>query len=259
MSGAGRKHSDGPELWYRVHERTGTRAVNVLAIGAHPDDVELYCAGTLAKYARQGHSPCIAVICSGDSAALGATPDETARIREQDSKEAAALIGADIHHLRYPDHRIPTDDTIKNQLIEIMRLCCPQVIITHDPNDCYTDHKRTSALVEECIYMAGQANIETQSPPIPQHPYLFYMDTVGGLHFDPHYYVDITSVFDMKRKMLACHSSLTEQTSRFPWGDLAETMDYTARFRGMQAGVRYAEAFRFPREWTWQITNNPLP
>jgi len=233
--------------------------VNILAFEAHPDDVELYCAGTLAKYARQGDRPYIAVICSGDSAAVGATPDESARIREQSSREAAALIGAEIHHLRYPDHRIPTDDTIKNQLVEIMRLCRAELIITHDPNDCYTDHKRTSALVSECISMARHANIETQSPPIAQQPYLFYMDTVGGLNFDPHYYVDITSVFDVKRKMLACHSSLVERTSGFPWGDLTEMMDYTARFRGMQAGVRYAEAFRFPREWTWQITKNPLP
>ena len=233
--------------------------MNVLAFGAHPDDIELYCGGTLAKYARAGHAVTIAVICNGDSGYEGLPPQEVARMREQESCNAAAVINATAHHLRYPDHRVPTDDLIKSRIVEIIRLSKPQVVISHDPNDCFVDHVRSSELVEECLFMAFHSNIETESPAITPPTTLFYMDTVAGLGFEPQEFVDITPVFDTKRRMLQCHQSQIVLWKDNPVLETMEMMEVTARFRGIQAFVRYAEAFRRPQLWTRMTTERLLP
>jgi LmbE family N-acetylglucosaminyl deacetylase len=233
--------------------------VNVLAFGAHPDDIELYCAGTLAKYARDGHPVTMAVICSGDSGYEGLPPKEVARMREEESCKAAAIIGATTHHLRYSDHQVPTDDTIKQQISEIIRSASPVVLITHDPNDCFVDHVRTSELVEECLYMARDRTIVTSYPAAEGPVVLFYMDTVAGLGFQPQEFVDITDVFETKRRMVECHESQIVQWKDHPALDTMEMMEVTARFRGLQVGVRYAEVFRRADKWDRTFHERLLP
>jgi len=223
--------------------------MNVLAFGAHPNDVELTCAGTLAKCVRAGHRVTIVVLCSGDSGGWDRPPEEAIPTRESEARTAAEVIGADIHLLAYPDHHVPTDDAVKHRITEIMRLARPTYVITHDPEDTYTDHRRAGELVLECADLACHKRFATESSPIETVPPVLFMDTVGGVGFVPDTYVDITELFEMKRRMLQCHISQITPWVEHPWLETFEWVEVTARFRGIQCGVRYAEAFRHPPRW----------
>lgn len=223
--------------------------MNVLAIGSHPDDIELSCGGTLAKYSRAGNSVSMAIVCNGVAGRADRDAEEIVRVRREESTASAALIGASIFHLGYPDHAVPVDDDIKLAITQVIRQARPLVVISHAPEDCYLDHERVSQLVEECIYIAPFPEIETTSPPLSDWPLLYYMDTVSGLGFEPGEFVDITDVFDLKCQMLNCHQSplavVPSDASDSPF----EMMSVAARFRGIQCGVRYAEGFRVALKW----------
>ncbi len=234
--------------------------MNVLAFGAHPDDIELYCGGTLAKYTRAGHSVTMAVICNGVAGRGNTGPEEIIRIRAQESLQAASAIGADSVHLGYPDHRIPMDDSVRYRITDIIRRARPSVVFVHAPHDCYLDHVRTSTLVEECLDLAPDRQVETESPPLSEWPPLYYMDTVSGLGFEPDEFVDITDVFSIKRKMIECHASQLAVWDSDPSVDSpADMMEISARFRGIQCGVRYAEGFRIAHKWGRLWVSRVLP
>ncbi|MBN2565115.1 MAG: PIG-L family deacetylase [Candidatus Eisenbacteria bacterium] len=233
--------------------------MNVLAIGAHPDDIELSCGGTLAKYSRAGNAVSMAIVCNGVAGRGDRAPEEIVRVRREGSTSAAAVIGASVFHLGYPDHAVPVDEDIKIAITEVIRQARPLVVISHAPEDCYLDHERVSQLVEECIYLAPYPEVETDSPPLTDLPLLYYMDTVTGLGFEPEEFVDVTDVFDLKRQMLGCHQTQFEIQPSDTSDSPPQMMEVAARFRGIQCGVRYAEGFRVALKWGRVGTHRFLP
>ncbi|MFB3880147.1 MAG: PIG-L deacetylase family protein [Armatimonadota bacterium] len=234
--------------------------MNVLAIGAHPDDIELFCGGTLAKYAQAGHGVHFAVVCDGAGGVWGVPADEARRLREVESLNAASIIGASVHHLGWRNHRIPADDSAMLQLLEIIRRVDPTVVMTHAANDCFLDHQRTSRLVDDAVSLSTVRDIQTESPWLPHQPCLLFMDTTLGLSFHPNEYVDITGVIDVKRAMLECHRtqmSLVFDNPHEP--SIMEIMEVSALFRGIQCGVRYAEAYRLEPRWDRTMIWRLLP
>jgi len=234
--------------------------MNVLAIGAHPDDIELFCGGTLARYAQAGHSVCFAVICDGSGGAWGVPAEEARRLREAESLSAASIIGATVHHLGWRNHGIPADDSALLQLLEVIRKVDPTVVISHAATDCYLDHQRTSRLVDDAVSLSTVRDIKTESPWLPHQPGLFYMDTTLGLSFRPNEYVDITSVIEVKRAMLECHRTQTSLVFENPYEpSIMEIMEMSAFFRGIQCGVQYAEAYRLEPRWDRTMIWRLLP
>jgi len=233
--------------------------MNILAFGAHPDDIEILCAGTLAKYADQGHTIHLAIMCQGDCGSATLPPEEIAAIRLREAQASAQLIGASLHLIGFPDLRIHTADEDKDRIIEVIRRARPQVILTHDPNDYMIDHQLTGRLTEECAFMATLPNIKTESPAHMENAVIYYMDTLAGVGFEPSEYVEITEVFETKRRMLRCHISQTVWLKEHDAVDIEDQMETQARFRGLQAGVRYAEAFRHLHEWGRETTRRLLP
>lgn len=233
--------------------------MNVLAIGAHPDDIELYCGGTLARCVQRGRGVSIAVICTGTSARGSMPIEEAVGVRREESIQAARIIGASIHHLGYPDLRIPAGREPCLRLLEVIRRVRPNVILTHAPNDIYPDHRRTNELVETTIHMIQEecGHGETGAP--PPFPLVYYMDTVFGRGFHPTDFVNITPVFETKRQMLACHESQIVPWKQDPILDTMEMMEVCARFRGIQANVQYAEAFRIEPMWDRTSHRRLLP
>ncbi len=234
--------------------------MNILAIGAHPADIEMHCGGTLAKYAAQGHRIVIVVVCDGAGGQRRLPIEETRRVRELEVRKAAKLIGAETIHLHYPDHMIPINMTTLFKMTDVLRQVRAQIVITHDPNDCFVDHQRTNQVVEEAIYLVTQDRIETDHSPSPYHPTLFYFDTVTGLSFQPTDYVDVTEVMNLKRKLIECHQSQFELPPQYiDEPTIMEMTEVAARFRGIQCGVRYAEAFRQELKWDRTMTWRVLP
>jgi LmbE family N-acetylglucosaminyl deacetylase len=234
--------------------------MNVVAVAAHPDDVELTCAGTLAKYAQQGDQVWIVTLSIGELGHRDIEPLELSQIRRQEASTAAAYIGAKYVCLDQPAEYIQDTIEARNKLIEVFRQAQADVVLTHPPLDYHLDHMNTSKIVYGATLAAPIVRIVTNSPPLMRHPMLFYTDAIGSLEFQPSHFVDITATFETKMAMLSCHQT---QMNMDYWPEaplgLTELAEITARFRGMQSNVAYAEAFRPGLGWPRLRAGNWLP
>ena len=223
--------------------------MNILAIGAHPDDIEESCAGTLAKYAKQGHKVFTATTTNGNIGSATLPMEEIAKIRKEEARRAAALIGAEYICLDYDDEMYFEDRAARVAMIDLIRYCQADVILTHNPRDYNPDHELTSKIVNDVAVMIPIAKIETRSKPVDKIPTLVYFEPVHGIDFVPTEYVDITEEIEIKRAMCAEHKSQV-QWMQDNYKDAVGNSDFfdeimtINRYRGIQCGVQYAEAFR---------------
>ena len=218
--------------------------MNILAVGANPDDVEFLCAGTLAVYAERGDNVSICYLTTGDKGSREVPPEEMAVIRKAEAENAARVIGADVFPLGIPDGEVEVCLELRRKLVEIVRKTRPDVMITHYPHDYMSDHNNTSRLVVDASFWAGVANFQgdpDESAYHEFHPPVVYMDTVAGIGFVPEQYVDITRVMDIKIEMLSQHKSQLEHMKEHFGLDFLDYMMTAAKYRGYQCGVEYAE------------------
>lgn len=219
--------------------------MRVLAVGAHPDDIEILCAGTLARYAANGDFVAMAISTNGEVGSSTLPKEEIARIRQEEARSSAAVIGAELHWMGYPDEFLYENEQTRMRYIDLVRQVRPDLILTHDPvNDYHPDHLTTGQLLWNVRIMTAVPNIKTDHPPCDKIPELYFMDTIAGVHFVPEEYVDITSTIDMKRRMLSAHKSQESWLRDLFKMSYVEFMETCSGFRGIQAGVRYAECFR---------------
>jgi len=233
--------------------------MRILAVGAHPDDLEILCAGTLARYAQEGHQLVMCVATDGTAGHMVIKPPELARIREREARAAAELIDAEFIWLGFPDELIFNDRETRLTFVDAIRQAKPDVIITHAPDDYHPDHRMVSSLVFDTSFIASLPNIETNQPAHSIVPPLYYMDTLAGKGFHPTEYVDIGSTIDIKRQMLACHQSQLKWLKDHDNIDVIEFMEVVARTRGFQCNVLYAEGFRQADVWPRTPPGRLLP
>ncbi len=222
--------------------------MNILAIGAHPDDVEESCGGTLAKYAKLGHKVFTATATNGNVGSATLSMEEIAKVRKEEAKRAASHIGAEYICLDYDDEMFFEDKKARLDFINLVRYCKADIILTHYPKDYNPDHELTSKIVNDIAVMIPIEKIKTKAKPYDKIPMIAYFEPVHGLGFVPTDYVDITDVFDIKKKM--CY----EHQSQISWmqdnykdavgdKDFFDGIEISGRFWGQQCGVKYAEGF----------------
>jgi LmbE family N-acetylglucosaminyl deacetylase len=223
--------------------------MRVLAVGAHPDDLEILCAGTLAKYARRGDHVTMAVATNGEvgSATLGKA--EIAEIRRQEAQASATVIGADFIWIGYPDEFLFSTPETRLNFLNVVRRARPDIVLTHAPTDYHPDHRNTGEILWDIRVMTTVPNIETEQPPCEKIPEIYYFDTLAGIDFVPEHYVDVSESFHLKKEMLACHKSQADWLQNQYQVSYLEFIEYTGRYRGLQCGVRYAECFRASPTW----------
>lgn len=234
--------------------------MNVVAVGAHPDDMELLCGGTLARLAQQGARVWVVTLSIGELGHRDIEPAELSQIRREEARAAASLIGAGYLCLDQPAEYIQDTSEARNRLVEALRWAQADLVLTHPPQDYHLDHMNTSRVVLAATLSAPIVRIRTASGPLRRHPALFYCDAVGGLEFQPSHYVDISTAYDTKLAMLRRHET---QLKMDFWPEaplsLLEMAEVMARFRGMQSGVAYAEGFRPAQAWPRVRAGNWLP
>ncbi|MDQ6818280.1 MAG: PIG-L family deacetylase, partial [Actinomycetota bacterium] len=130
--------------------------MRVLAIGAHPDDLEILCGGTLARYAREGHEVTMAHATDGARGGMpGELPAHVARVRAAEAATAAGIAGALHVAVGLPDSGVsPTDLEQRRAIVELVREASPHVILTHHPSDYHGDHRDVSELVFAASFAA---------------------------------------------------------------------------------------------------------
>jgi N-acetylglucosamine malate deacetylase 1 len=230
------------------------KQLRVMAIGAHPDDPEIYSGGTLAKYAANGHMVFIAYVTDGTAGGRKIDSAKLAEIREKETKDAARVIGAESIWIGLPDAELENNFANRLKIIDAIRQAKPDIIITHPPYDQNSDHRITSELVNDANLHASFYKHKTKHERTEVICPIYYMEPYLGVGFLPSEYVDVTDTFQTKLEMFMCHKSqmdfLSEEENTrsgkitddvtFPLGWIG----ITARFRGFQAMVQYAEAFQ---------------
>jgi len=235
--------------------------MNILCVVAHPDDAEILCAGTLARYAQSGHTVIIAVFTDGSMGDAVIKPAELRTIREKEARAAAGIIGAKMIWGGIVDEHVFPDAEQRLRMIDILREADPDVIFTHSPNDYHPDHRYVGQLVFDAYFQKGLPHIPGQHKAACRfgHAQVYYMDNLGGIGFSPVEYVDITETFELKKQMLSCHKSQFEAMKDLADTNLYDMIEVQARFRGMAAGCRYAEGFTRLDAFQRGLTSRVLP
>lgn len=233
--------------------------MKILAIGAHPDDVEILCGGTMAKYSKLGHQVFICHAADGNKGSLVHTSEELAKIRRNEAVRSAEIIGAESLWGGMSDGEIVLDMECRKKVIDVIRHADPDLVITHHPDDYHTDHNNISKLVFEAVYMAGVKLMKTENPSTSKLPYLYYMDTIAGINFTPGEYVDITDTIETKIDMMMKMESQLGWLKEMHDANMEEFIRVAGKFRGFQAGVKYAEAFARQSMYPQGLTKRILP
>ncbi|HEY2355960.1 MAG TPA: PIG-L family deacetylase, partial [Phenylobacterium sp.] len=231
----------------------------VLAVHAHPDDIEHLAAGALAMLAARGHTIRVATLTAGECGSADTDLAATARIRKAEAAAAAALIGAEYRCADLPDLGVFNDDASRRAVTELIRWARADVVIAASPADYHPDHEAASQLTRDACFAASVPNYRTgAATPLEAIPHLYFMDPIGGrdrqgARIVPDFGVDISDGFAMKRQMLACHASQAAWVARqHGISDHLASMEAWSARRGRDFGRPLAEGFR-------QYRHEPYP
>lgn len=225
----------------------------ILAIHAHPDDIEFQCAGTLARLRQAGCHVTLATMTAGDCGSAELGPAEISRVRRGEARAAAELLGADYVCLEFPDLGIVHDNDGRRRVTEAVRRARPDVVFTAPPVDYMADHEMTSRLVRDACFAAPVPNYATcqwePAPPLPKIPHLYYVDAIEGIDYfgnaqQPEFIIDVSSTFELKLNMLTCHASQRNWLlKQHGIDEYLESCKKWSGKRGAEIGVAYGEAF----------------
>lgn len=212
--------------------------MKLLAIGAHPDDLEILMGGTIAAFQAQGDAVIMATATDGAKGGTG-DPAELVRVRRDEAFAGAALFGLTPIMLGFPDGGLRADAPVIDRIAELIRAERPTLVITHAPNDYNGDHRALSDAVRIAANFVAP---------------VMWMETIMGVGFTPTHYIDITPHFDLKRAAIRKHAS--QDPERF-----VEMAELSGRFRSAQcnADKGYAEVFRFEPVYPFADPRNLLP
>lgn len=223
------------------------------AVCAHPDDIEFMMAGTLLLLRNAGYAIHYMTVADGSGGSMTMDPETTARVRRAEAMEAASSAGAVFHPSLCPDLEIMYSVPLLRRLASVMREVAPEIILTHPPQDYMEDHMNTCRLALTAAFARGFPNftVDPRRAPV-QQPVTVYHAMPYSLH-DPlgrpaqcDFYVDVGSVLEEKRAMLACHRSQKE------WLDASQGIDaYLTHMEGMgrATGLRSGR-FTYAEGWT---------
>jgi LmbE family N-acetylglucosaminyl deacetylase len=227
--------------------------MRVLAIGAHPDDIEFLMAGTLLLLKNSGWEIHYLNLSAGDLGSLALNAAETARVRRREAQAAARLLGATWHPPMCRDLQVFHDDRTLRKLCAVIRAVRPSIVLTHSPQDYMEDHINTSRLAVTAAFARGAKNYRT-TPARASYlaPITIYHASPHGLRdqlrqpIAPHAFVNTTFVHEQKRAALACHASQRE------WLDATQGFDsylgamdeFSSELGQMSGRFRHSEGWR---------------
>lgn len=213
--------------------------MNILALGAHPDDIEIYMFGALAAWQAMGAELAFAIATDGSKGGTDA-PAELARIRKAEATAAAAALGVTPHFLGFPDGELVVDGPLIASLKRLIAETVPDLIVTHAPNDYHGDHRALSDAVR--IAASFQAPV-------------LWVDTMHGVGFSPTHYVETTA--HIEQKAVAIRAHVSQKPERF----VVKSRELAA-FRAAQANAlegTFCEAYRFEPSFPFVDIRELLP
>jgi bacillithiol biosynthesis deacetylase BshB1 len=217
--------------------------VDILAIAAHRDDVELTCAGTLLKAVDAGHQAAILDLTAGETATRG-----SAELRAQEATKAAEILGvSERRNAGLPDAHLENSDRARRIVVEHIRHFAPSVVILPFPVGRHPDHRIASELARDACYLAGLARFEADGS--PHRPYkILYALAYREDPIKPTFVVDISAQFERKLAAIRCYASQFDGVQAageiFPTGqDLYSLVETQNAHYGSLIRARYGEPF----------------
>ena len=215
--------------------------VEILAVGAHPDDVELGCGGLLLAMQGRGYRFAILDLTAGEMGSRG-----TRELRAREAKAAADALGASAREcLELPDSRLrPTDGALR-LMVEAIRKWRPKLIVSMDPADHHPDHAATGEIVQRAAFLAALERFEAEGEPHRARRVIRYSRHPW---FRPSFVVDISEVVDRKLEAIRCYASQFTRAApgaKTPISEPGFEDDLRAfwRHHGRGIGAHYAEPF----------------
>lgn len=226
--------------------------IDILAIGAHPDDVELSCAATLAKEMSRGKKVGILDLTRGELGTRG-----TAEIRDEEAKRASEILGVEFrHNLKLEDGFIQNDKESQLKIIEIIRKYKPDIVLCNAVHDRHPDHGKAAKLTSDACFLSGLRRIETtfegkrQEAWRPKHVYHY----IQWENLEPDFVVDVTGFIDKKMESVFAYKSQfydpnsDEPVTAISTETFKESINYRARELGRLIDVDYAEGYTVQRQ-----------
>ena len=225
--------------------------LDILAIGVHPDDVELSCAGTILKHIALKKKVGILDLTRGELGTRG-----SAEIRTKEAKKAAKILGVSIREqLNMADGFFVNDEKHQLQIIEKIRLYKPEIVLCNAVDDRHPDHGRSAKLVADACYYSGLVKIVTKSGKKNQEAWrpkaVYHYIQDNFIH--PDFVIDITKFMDKKMEAICAFESQfhnpnsKEPSTAISGEDFFETVKAKSSIFGRTIGVRYAEGFTASR------------
>ena len=218
-------------------------AVDILAIAAHRDDVELTCAGTLIKAVKQGHSTAVIDLTAGE---MGSRGDAKSRAAEAGAAARIMQLSAR-ENIGLPDAAIMNDPATREVLARAIRRFKPRVVIAPAQKSRHPDHRMTAELVRDACFLAGLAKL---APDVPKHrPHKVLHCVSFRQDFEkPTFVVDISDEFEQKMEAIRCYASQFDGTSQagevYPSGDsLYDAIRHYSAYYGSMIRTRYGEPY----------------
>ncbi len=227
-------------------------STTVLAVHCHPDDIEFTTAGTLFRLKEKGCALHYMTVANGCVGSMETGIEETARIRREEARAAAAFLGATYHESIANDLEVFYTDLLIRRLLAVVREVAPDIMLVPSPEDYMEDHMNTSRLAVTAAFCRGMPSYPSipQLPPVQEDVVLYHAMPHGlrdGLRrpIVPEMYVDIGPVIEQKAAMLALHRS------QKAWLDRTQGMDsYLTTMREMSAEVgRMSGLFTYAEGW----------
>lgn len=221
--------------------------VDILAIGAHPDDVELGCGGTIAKMISEGKTVAIIDLTKGELGTRG-----TDKTRKQEAADAAKILGISAReNLEMKDGFLQNSEEYQMRIVKMIRKYRPEIVLANATDDRHPDHAKAAKLVSDACFLSGLKKIETvldgknQEFWRPKHVFHF----IQWKEIEPDFVIDISDF--MEKKIEACMAYKTqfynpeskEPVTPIATKDFLESLTYRAQNLGRLSGCTYAEGF----------------
>ena len=221
-----------------------------LSFNAHPDDAEAWNAGVLKLLKDKGYKIVIATMTGGDMGGCGMRMEETARVRFEEAKKAAAVLDAEYYTLGGVDGFLFDTKEMRLKAISLIRKVRAGIIFTHLSSDYHTDHRTTANIVESAAIISSLDPVPVDEKPLKVTPLLYHTspftlsDPLGSQIVAPHFFVDISSVIETKKQMLSYHISQIDLMKHMhKIDDFFGFVLEGNRNYGKMAGVKYAEVY----------------
>jgi bacillithiol biosynthesis deacetylase BshB1 len=224
--------------------------LDILAIGVHPDDVELGCSGTLINEIRSGKKAGIVDLTEGELGTRGSVAD-----RYREAADAARIMGISVReNLQMRDGFFQNDEVHKLTLIRAIRSYQPSIVLANALHDRHPDHGRAGNMIAECCFLSGLAKISTQDKDGKEQQKwrpAYVLHYVQDWYHEPDLLIDISDSFDQRMEAITAYSTqfhVAGEKSNGPQTyistpDFLDSVIARARMFGKRIGVKYAEGF----------------